>query len=61
MVTEWTGELSVQVPRHLLLRRRLPLGLPASHLSQRTSALTDKREEHRHDTRKNTARFHRQY
>lgn len=32
MIAERASELSVQVARHLLLGRRLPLGLPAPHL-----------------------------
>ncbi len=44
VVAERTGELRVQIPRHLLLRRGLSFGLAATHCTQTESSLRVKRD-----------------
>lgn len=39
VVAERTGELTFQIPRHLLLRRRLSFGLAATHCTQTESQI----------------------
>lgn len=47
MVAEGTGELRVQIPCHLLLRRGLSFGLAATHFTQTESSLCEKETENK--------------
>ena len=47
MVAERTGELRVQIPCHLLLRRGLSFGLAATHCTQTETSLCEKETENK--------------